>query len=428
MKKHRILSFLRDTVYMCGLRCRLVFTDKTTLSALITSVLIFMMILQSLSSSAQDRSAIPVGMVDYDKSTESDALVRRVSKLPAFRVIKQSEEELLELLLDGMVYAVFVIEEGYEESLQNGNPEEVITMHYTGSNKTAPILSDILAGEILYPVSLYKSIRYYEGIRFDGTKHTSEEYREYIEELLSGDDDFDFAFHIVYEDPGMDTGKEEPISNSIIYNQLIFGILGILVSFIAMFILSGTVREKETGVESRLKISRFNSLHRDTGNMVAAVITEGVMAFLLSCLIYRQLNPGDVRVFFSAFLLILLQAVVQAAVFLLISKFINSIIVYQMVSSILILIMGGLGFFQLLTGLYQPVSDRMLNFIPNNWFIEGFTDIILYGGTGGIFKESHGVLLLLASVLLFLILVFDLIDWKTGSRYHKMIISDGMDR
>ncbi len=414
MKKLKRSTFLQDILCIFLLRVKLIVKDITTLSALISSILIFSVVIHALSASAEEQSALPIGFVDYDNSRESEELLERLSKVPALRIRTDSEEKLHELLLDEMLQAVFVIKEGYEKNLRRGKPEDIIDVYYVDNNRAASIISDIVAGEMLYPISLYKSIRLYEKLDFEGEKLTPSEYEAYIINLLDGSTDFDFAFRMIYEDPDRSVAEEKPLSNSLIYNQVIFGILGILVSFIAMFLLSGVVRDKELGAAKRLKISKFHSVKVDTGNLLSVFVTEGLIALVFSVLIYRQLGISDIRLFLSACLLIILYAMMIGGILLVIAKAVKSIITYQMLCTILILLMGGLGFYRLLTGLSDAPFVSLLKVIPNSWFIQGFTDIIVYGNNEGILTRGHTALILLVITVMFIILALDLLPEKRG--------------
>ena len=421
MRKHSVSSFINDVACIFSLRVRLMVKDMTTLVALVSAVVIFSFVILSLTVSSTEQSAIPVGFVDYDKSTESVELVSRLSQVPALRIVEQSERELNKLLLDEMINAIFVIEEGYEKKLRSGNPDGLISMYFVGDNKSASIISDIVAGEMIFPISLYKSIRLYQGISYEGSKHSVPMYKDYVASLLNNSPDFDFAFQMIYENPGGKLAGEEPITNSLLYNQLIFGILGILVAFIAMFLISGVVRDKEMCLDQRLKISRFHPIKMDIGNILSVVFMEGIIALILSFLIYRQMASLKVGIFISSYLLILLYAIVMAGIFILIAKLVKSIITYQMLCSILILVTGGLGFYYLLTGFYQFISGELLNIIPNSWFIQGFTDIMVFGDNEGILNQGHVMLIILAAVIGLLITASDFISLhKTLSKNKSL--------
>jgi hypothetical protein len=61
----------------------------------------------------------------------------------------------------------------------------------------------------------------------------------------------------------------------------------------------------------------------------------------------------------------------------------------------------------------------MLKFIPNSWFIQGFTDIIVYGSEGGYLKEGHRVLLYLTMILILLVIGIDIIQGFRLSDFRR---------
>jgi hypothetical protein len=83
---------------------------------------------------------------------------------------------------------------------------------------------------------------------------------------------------------------------------------------------------------------------------------------------------------------------------------------YQIICTIVILATGGLGFYSLISGLYESNLNICLKFIPNSWFIMGFTDIIIYGSRGGYLNEGHRMLLVMSAVVLILYIGIDLLE------------------
>lgn len=409
MSKSKIFYCLIDIMTICKMRMKLILRDTTTRISLVFSLLIFILIFHILSESAEEYSAIPVGLVDYDKTTESFNLVKGLSQSPSLRIIEDEEKLLHKLLLDEKINALFIIEEGYEENIKKGNPNKLIKVYYISDNKSALILSDIIAGEMIYPISLYKTMDYYKHIPYNGIKHGLEEYKAYIENL-KGSDDFDFAFNISFENPEGTFIKESPISNALLYNQLIFGILGILFALIAMFFISFVVRERELGVESRLSITSFNQLKCDFTNLLALLSMEAFMALIFAGLIYMQLKQLGLRVFIGGFLLIFIYAFVQGCMYLIVSAYTKSTLTYQILCSILILIMAGLGFYSLLSGFQEARTASFVKIIPNSWFIQGFTDIIVYDNIGNILNKGHKGLLLTGVVLVTVLFVQKLVQ------------------
>jgi len=418
MKKHKIREEFYDIVTIFLLRMKLIGKDTTTRVILFSSLLLFSVMVFSLSISARDQSALPIGVVDYDMSSTSIELIANLKEVPSLKVYENSEKELLKLLSDEMIISVFVIKKGYDQKLRIGDLKGIITTNFMKNNRAASIISDIVAGEMMYSICYYKGLRLYEQISFEGKKLTAPKYEEYMNHLLENSKDFDFAFDMNYVNPGKSEVQEEAVANTVLYRQLIIGILGILMAFIAMFILSGPVGEKELGVAGRLKLSRLHSLTQDSGNFLALMLVEGLISLIFSILVFTQMQSKDFFLWASIYHLLLLNALVLGGIFILVSKIIKSMILYQLLCSALILFSGGVGFYHLLTGFYQSAANDMINFIPNSWFIQGFTDIIVYGSVGGYMKEGHRILLLMSGVVIALIVILNLLKWLTTNRFR----------
>lgn len=395
---------------MCILRYRmkLILKDPITILVLGISAILFAVMVRSLAISAEDLSSLPIGLIDYDNSESSRELISGLKKVETLRLVEGTEKDLHKQLLDEMITSIFVIEKGYEDHLKSGDLKKMISMYYKEDNKSAPILADIVAGEIIYPAGLYKSYRYYDKLTFSGDKLSLEEYSEFMQKYIASTDDFNFAFQMIYENPVKAESPVKPVSNSILYNQFIIGILGIMIAFIAMFILSQTVSERENGVEERLKVTGFHILKKDIGNLLSLLIVETFLSLVFTGLIISQMKLSDPGIGLSVFLLMLLNSVVLSAIMLLLTKLIHRILPYQICGSAFILLSGGLGFYNLLSGFYKGFIHDLVKIIPNSWFIKGFTDIIVYGSGGGYLKDGHRILFIMAVVAIALMTAVDM--------------------
>ena len=412
MMKPNILTTLADVMEILLLRIKLIRKDIIMMGLLLLSIALFAFMLRSLTVSSEELSSLPIGIVDKDHSNSSKELILGLQKVETLRIIEADEKELNKQLLNEMITSYFIIEKGYEDNLKAGNLKDILTMNYKEDNKSVSIISDIVAGEMIYPISLFKSFHYYEKLVPEEQRLSLEQYQAYMQELVETSTDFDFGFQINYNNPLKDIKESETITNGVIYRQFIFGILGLIMAFLAMFILSQTIKEKENGLETRLNISRMNVLIRDTGNLCALLICEGGLSLVFTVLIGIHLKIKDPGLWLSAYTLLLLNAIISGTVMLLISKLIRRMVTYQIVCTLLIIVTSGLGFYQLLTGFYQGFVDKLVNFIPNSWFIKGFTDIIIYGNHQGYWKEGHKVLLWIVVILLCLIIAIDLVQGR----------------
>ncbi|HWT75581.1 MAG TPA: ABC transporter permease [Mobilitalea sp.] len=408
----RISSGLSDICCIFHIRMKLICKDYITLAVLFGSVILFSFLVRALSISAEDMSSLPIGVVDYDNSNSSRELILGLKQVDTLRVIGLSEKDLKKLLMDEMITSIFIIEKDYEKNLMAGNLNGLISMYYKEDNKSASVIADIVAGEMIYPVCFYTSFHYYEKLPYEGQKLSLEQYQSYMDKIILTSEDFNFTFKTHYSNPDTKTAAGARLSNTVLYQQFIFGILGLVMAFIAMFILSQNVKEKENGLVLRLQITRFYILKRDMGNLFALLFWEGSLSLIFTFIVFYQVKIMEPRLWLSSYLLLLLNASVLGELMLLLTKVIRRMLSYQVFVSIFILITGGLGFYHLLQGFYQSMLDNVVKFIPNSWFIKGFTDIIIYGSQLDTLTQGHRILMIMAVVLLLLLILIDLLQEK----------------
>ncbi len=395
-----------DILNIIRMRMKLIFRDRSTVVVIIFSILLFSLLLRTMSGSAETLSALPIGVIDEDQSNASKDLIRALEDNETIRIVKGNQKELQKLLLDEMITSIFVIRENYETKLKRGYVSNLITMVYKEGNRAASILSDVVAGAMIYPISLYKSFHYYEQLPDEGQPVLDlVEYQAFLQEYEDSSESFDFAFDISLRNP---SGAEVQLSNSVLYQQLIIGILSLLMSFIAMFFMSHSIREKEQGIEVRLRISQFGLIKRDLGNVGTLVFWEALLTLIFIGQMSYHLTFTDPSLWLDAYLLLLLQALVSGLGLLLLTKVIKRMMMYQMVAAIIILISGGLSFFQLLSGFYSGLLNQLARSIPNSWFLKGFTDIMINNNGRSTSRVEIDMLLVTAVILLLLILIIDL--------------------
>lgn len=391
------------------MRLKLIVQDKMTSFVLLVSSILFLLIISNLSINSEERSSIPIGLLNLDKSNSSNQLVSDLKEVPAFYIYETKEENLKKLLYDEQISAYFVIEEGYEKAIKIGRINELVTLHYLEGSQSSKILSDIFAGEMLYQISLYKSLYLYKSLK---QKHefnernvnqfmNDDEFINYMNQLIDKND-FDFAFDIkmVNVKNGDFSNGNNTINNSILYQQIIWGILGMILSFIILFIGgAGLILEKELGIDKRLKLAITHPFWKDWDYLLIMIIMTGILSTVSVFIVGIRIHEFTVT---DGFLLIILNClfiVVLGEGFLLLTKIINKLGVYQFVGVISILFMGICSFFSIVKGVIPQFVFNLFKFIPNNWFIQGFTDIIINNTLQDIPFDSYARLSQMAFIL-----------------------------
>jgi hypothetical protein len=392
------------------MRIKLIFQDKMTSFVLIISSILFLLIITFLSNSAEERSSIPIGLLNLDKSDSSNQLVTDLKGVPAFYIYEDKEEKLKDLLYDEQISAYFVIEEGYEKAIQVGRNIDLVTMYYLEGSQSSKILSDIFAGEMLYKMSLYKSLYLYNSLKQNQeiNEHNEihfmndDEFINYMNQLIDKKD-FDFAFDIkmIHVKSGSLSVGNNTSNNAILYQQVIWGILGMVLSFIILFIGgAGLIQEKELGIDKRLKLVNSHPFWKDCNYLLIMLMITGILSTIIIFIIGLRLPEFTAMDGLNLFILNCLFVGVVGAGFLLITKFIRKLGMYQLVGVITILFMGICGFLSVVKGLIPIYVLNLLKFTPNNWFIQGFTDIIINNTLQDIPFDSYIRLTLTAIVLI----------------------------
>jgi ABC-2 type transport system permease protein len=405
VNRDRIRNGIADIFWVCYQRCKLFARDRVILAVIGISIAASVWLILSLSVASREQSALPIGVVDDGQSNASRQLVKNLKKVNTLNIIEEKEEKLKKLLLDQRIIALFVIKEGYEDKLIRGDASDSIAMYYAKDNKSASVISDIVAGEMMYSVCYDKGLCLYHQVLFHGQKHSQSQYKEHMEKLLKSKD-FDFAFRIRLDNGGRSFPKQKTISNAILYNQLMIGILGIFLAYIAMFLMSGAVYDKETGVAERLKVVGVTGRTLDMANFMVLALIGGIIALLFTGLMMTHLHLKALGLWKSVYLLFLLYILVQGGIFLLLSKWMKTMMAYQLAGSICILVTGGLGFFALLSGLVAAPLQYFEKIIPNSWLIAGFTDIMVYGSKDGYSKVEHRIQMIAIVIALTALITF----------------------
>ncbi len=386
---------MKNNLYI--FRLKAILNDKLTCGILIISLFLFLFIINNFSIHAEERSSIPIGILNLDQSESSKELIKNLKKVPSFYVYEGSAEYLKELLLKEQIRAYLIIHKEYENSIQMGKTDELVTMNYLDGDESAKILSDIIAGEMLYKICLYKGYNEYQflpwkdnSFRLDsdpGKKLSRNEYMDYVNSLMVSPD-FDFAFDIsMVNTDNRNTGNK--IENTILYLQVIWGIIAMLLGFTAMLMSVGAVLEIETGIRKKTGITLFGPFSLDLSHFTAVLTLQSTFSIVLLASLAGKFTNLSVRQILLLFLLLELFSGVMILWFLIIGKLAGKAGRYQFIGIICILSFGFFGFLTITAGFLSNELLKISKIIPNSWFIDEFTAIILNKNLQGITYISY---------------------------------------
>ena len=109
-----------------------------------------------------EKSSVSVGIIDDDSSTTSKDFIEKLSKLDGINLQYGTKEELDKKLKDEQIYAYFIINKGFEQSISNHKFNKLVNMVYLGQNQFVATLSDIFTQAMISNIVLSEGERMYQ--------------------------------------------------------------------------------------------------------------------------------------------------------------------------------------------------------------------------------------------------------------------------
>lgn len=340
------------------LRIKICIKDITACICYLVSAVVVLCLLLGLDSVSEERSAVPIGLINEDESTEADRLCESIMQNDAFYVYEGSRSELREKLLEGYINSLVIIKEDYGLRIRKGNTDELVEIISGEDNKVSVVVGDIIAGSMLYDICAEKGYRLY--LQQEGNAGLSrEEYQTYILRT-SEQPDFQFGFELEYRDANEGKIEEAAVTNGMIYKQMIAGMFAMLLSLLAFVSCNGICLEYESGTRRRLK-----NLPNSKAAMNAADYLGIYLYTLPLGLLGGYLLSGLGGMAVAAAYLALL-----CFVCVVLSNLLKKTDAYQLAGAVLIVALGVCGFVSVFAGLVG--GTELLNYTPNALFIESF--------------------------------------------------------
>ncbi|TCK97836.1 ABC-type multidrug transport system permease subunit [Natranaerovirga hydrolytica] len=378
-------------------RLKIIFKDKVIWGLFAFILLLFMVITSVLVDHVDYGSRIPLVVIDEDKSPMSIELINNLENQQVFQIIQTDTREAYTLLRDGKVEGVYIIKEGYENNILNLNFNNIIEVHYLQGSTAGKIITDMVAGDMLFDMSLVKTI---DTLKEGLLNNEIEEMDQIIENAyetayeLKETRAYDDIIKVELINIGSDINYEN-IDNTIIYKQVVIGMVSTFLAFFILFASTSIVKDKELGTQKRLEVIFKRKIHLEICNLLAIfIIGLMISVFLVVILTHRM----ELLTFQSIFLIALLFFVYSFALsglFYLSSAFVEKVITMQVSGSIIIIILFVISSSFLTMDLINGPVLLLQQMIPNYWFVEGFTKVIINESVGNVLNNQVQPLLFL---------------------------------
>ncbi len=370
------------------------------ISFLISTVLLSV-VCSGLISDYEDKSSIPIGVVDLDQSDLSQSVIEKLATFDGVILQNGTKDELLGKLKQESIYAYFIINQGFEEAISRYDYSKHVQMIYLGQNRFVSILSDIFAQAMI------KDVVYKEGERLYHTFPDYEDlvyatdYKEYINNEYEVRED-SFAFEYQYYN-ATDSGAESTnaISNNIISTEMFLALGGMFLVFFVMQLISAM--DKSAIVVKRSRLSLISCWTMELADIITLFLVEGIMAFLVLWYLFGHFSIGVGSHLFSLVSLVTVFLFAVTFFFICLRRMISSKSIYQFMGFIVSLTFGAISILEILGQIKVDGFSDLAKNIPNYWFIGGITDIILGGKTISLSDVAYtlGVLVVLYGIVTF---------------------------
>lgn len=355
------------------LRVRLFLKDRMTLFVLSVSVLGFLFCMADMNRGAEELASVPVGLVDLDRSEKSGELKDRLDALEALSVKCGTYEELAALMEDGRIRCILEIREGYGERLYAGKSRGLLGVYYGEDDRVATIVTDIVAGEMMYDICQAQAYLTYEDLPAgEKDKYSRQEYEAYAASLVGGED-FDFAFAFRFVGEG---GQERKtgIKSSLFYRQVAAAVAALLFALLQMSALSGQCLEREAGISRRRHLAGLSRGAEFLGSMVACTVFSMLPAAVFAVCVAA--GVGEWKKFSPVFWTSVLFSVMMALFYYLLAELAPGLFTYQVAGTVVLLVFGICGFCGMAEGILFPEFPGWFDYIPNCAYLRWFVGVL----------------------------------------------------
>lgn len=391
-------------------KLKMMFSDRLFFAAMVILPL-FITIAAGYALRYEKSNLIPIAFVDEDGSTYSEQLVKRIFDKEGFKVMKVSKDEAFSLLDGNKVEQVFVIKQGFEERIKNGENKELIDVVASPSSYSAGFTSENVAGEAMRLITGELAADWvekeYEKLGIEMENGFRAEILKYNETFWEPDP----LLTITYKElKGGGINKVTRVSMPAATATSI----GLITAFLMFYILFSSgwlVEERTNGTLARLAAgpgALFQSYMGSVFSLLIAGATQVLLFYCVDKLLFDvELFPG---IFSYPLLLVYILAVISISLFL--SSILKTQAQLQAGAPVLALMTGFAGgcFWNFVE---MPEQIRLLSFFtPQGWLLEGIKNLIQYPADFSVILPATVVLSTMALILMPLSYIIILIRLK----------------
>ncbi len=363
---------LRDIKTVIGLNLKLMLKSRAAVIILLIMSVIFLLLLKSFSAEINVKSNIPIGMADEDGTELSKEFLENCKKQEGIYVYDAERKNLEEKLYKNEIAGYFIIKQGFQESVRKGQTKNLIASYAYENASFTSVVSDILAGEIMYELCLSNTWNMYAGLDSSMSKYNQEQFYNYIDRLKE-DTRYKYAFDIHMVEKDKKEPKKTEFQYQLIYEQIVLAIISMALCIIAMFLVWSIMENPDSQVLKRRRLLFIPNIVFYLGELLSVGSVMSLYTICCSLIMYLMGHSLNIVDFVSIMFTGIAFSMGVVIAFYVIRKIIKSNTAYQLISFLFIIVTSVIS----MLGIFSVEMKKMTMFIPNDWFVQGITDIII---------------------------------------------------
>lgn len=362
----------KDLKNVIVLNLKLMFKSKAVLIILGIVSILFLLLLKSFSAEISVKSNIPIGIADEDQTEVSKKFLEDCKKQEGIYVYDDERKSLKKKLYKNEIAGYFVIKQGFQENVKKGQSKKLIEAYTYENTAFTSIVSDILAGEIMYELCLAQTWNMYDNLDAVQSKYNRDQFCDYINSLKQ-DERYKYAFDVQMAENNRKEAKQTIFQYQLIYEQIVLGIISMAFGIIAMFLVWSIMENPDSQIMKRRQLLFIPKVVFYSGDLLAVGSIMSLYTIFCSLLMYLMGHSINIINFVHIILTGITFSFGIVIIFWFVRKILNNNTAYQLASFFIIIVTGVIG----MLSIFSTEIEKIAIFIPNYWFIQGITDIII---------------------------------------------------
>lgn len=370
----KIVNALWDIIFICMCRLKIIFRSTAVKLAFGISILITIIVFSTFLDSAQEKSSIPIGIIDDDNSEASKDILKELKNIDAIYVIEGDYDELKEKLLDAQIYSIIKINEGFSENINDSVKSQLITQYYLKGQSNVAMISDIILSRVIDKICYQACLKEYKSHK-DLNLISDDEYKKHMDEIKNKYvSPVTFSCEIINIERNKDISDN--ISNGIVYRLVLIAIISVLASFIILFSSNAVISDKTYNTALRIRISYAGEISKTIGDLLSLFFSSEIYIIISALILFPKMGLSGCAQYFEMIIGLSVFVFAMSIIFIIVTILIREAVMLQIIGAFLVCAFGIAGSFEMISIVLPKSLTAITDYIANVYLIRIYTGIV----------------------------------------------------